>query len=44
MIILRCEQCIMISHNSELDLDDIDVILMSKDYDISANTNVIFRP
>ena len=42
MKILSCEQCIMISHNTELATSDIDLIVLTKGYDTS-DCNVIFQ-
>lgn len=43
MTMLKCEQTIMISHNSELSLDNADIIIL-RDNDTSAITgNVIYR-
>ena len=42
MDILSCEQCFMISHNSELSSDNIDVILLSPDYD-NGSLNIVFK-
>lgn len=41
--ILKCEQCILISHNSELNTDETDMIILKSSSDNFGNSNVIFR-
>lgn len=43
MGMLNCQQCIMISHNSELNLDDADVIVLRNSDPAKVNGNIIFQ-
>lgn len=42
--ILQVEQCIMVSHNTEMDLSNCDVIqLKDSDWDMISNSNIIYQ-
>lgn len=43
IIILQCEQCIMISHNNELNTDNVDLIILRNNSGETYSGNIIFK-